>query len=594
MCGILGFYQRDSLLDEHYFKSCLDMMNFRGPDDSGVEMLTENLAFGQRRLSIIDLSSKGHQPMFSQNGAYAIIFNGEIYNFKNLKNQLEDLGHKFFSDSDTEVILLGYIEWGLLTLLKRLKGMFSFVIYDKSKAQLLGARDRFGMKPFYYFHSDNKFGFSSSLKSLRDLTNESSTINNEAIIDYFNYGHIPNPLTIWENYRKLPPSHYFQFEIIKHKLSIDKYWSLEVGKTEISLNEASKKFNDLFEQSVKEHLVADVPVGLFLSGGYDSSAVLDRMSQYTGSINTFSIGFEGSKRSEHLIAERLASTYKTNHQTLLIRASDNPMEWMDDLVNYLDEPYAISSMIPYFLVSKLAASHNKVVMVGDGGDELLAGYKWHYDIAEIEKDLWVKNQLRFLKYGGYVNFLSMKYAKVMGVPVKSDLNNLFKPVLAKEIDKKKLRAYTALFKRTGSMVKDMQWLDLSTFLPEPALTRADRMSMASSLEVRVPFLDHELFEFVYGLSPKSYFDDRTKKLLLAESLKKSKASFLLTLPKSGFSFQFMEVFKSKEIKKIIEDEIKKWPLFFNESYDLSRLSSLMNFKLLVLALWLKKNISNEK
>lgn len=590
MCGILGFYRKDSLIDEHYFRNCLDMMKFRGPDDSGVEMLGINLAFGQRRLSIIDLSSNGHQPMFSENGAHAIVFNGEIYNFKKLKIQLEGLGHKFCSNSDTEVILLGYIEWGLSSLLKRLKGMFSFVIYDKCKSQLLGARDRFGMKPFYYFLSDQKFGFSSSLKSLRHLTNEDSTLNHEAIIDYFNYGHIPNPLTVWENHNKLPPAHYFMFDIDKHKLSIDKYWNLETGRIEIPLIEASKKFNELFDQSVQEHLVADVPVGLFLSGGYDSSAILDRMAQYTDNINTFSIGFEGTNRSEHLIAERLADLYKTHHQTLLIKSSDNPMDWMDDLVNYLDEPYAISSMIPYFLISRLASDHNKVVMVGDGGDELLAGYKWHYHIATVERDLWFKNQLRFIRHGGYVNYIAKKYARVMGLPAKTDLA-IFKNDIANQIEGKGLRAYKNVFHKTGSMVKDMQWLDLTTFLPEPALTRADRMSMASSLEVRVPFLDHELFEFVFGLNPKSYFDGGTKKLLLAESLKESKASFLLSLPKRGFSFQFMEVFKSKAVQNIIAIEVKKWPSLFKDSYDLSSLSPLMNFKLLVFALWLKKNVS---
>lgn len=589
MCGILGVYQNNSSLNKEYFSSCLNSMAFRGPDDSGVEKLNENLIFGHRRLSIIDLSANGHQPMFSEDKTYAIVFNGEIYNYKSLKVTLENLGHSFRSNTDTEVILQGYIEWGLSNLLERLKGMFSFVIYDKAQNKLIGARDRFGMKPFYYHHSEYKFGFSSSLKALKSVISEEPSINQEALIDYFNYSHIPNPQTIWKDFHKLPPAHCFHFDLSESSLIIKKYWELKTGNAQIPLKEASNQFDELLEASIRDHLVSDVPVGLFLSGGYDSSAVLDKMAKYTKGINTFSIGFEGSDRSEHLVAEKLAKIYQTNHQALLVKSSDDPMTWMEELVDYLDEPYAISSMIPYFLVSKLAAKHNKVVLVGDGGDELLAGYNWHYNIAEVEQQEWFVKRLRFLKNGGYTSFISKKYGKVMGVPKPSDLR-IFNDDFSYQMEKKRLRAYTNVFKRTGFMVKDMQWLDLSTFLPEPALTRADRMSMASSLEVRVPFLDHELFEFVYGLHPKSYFDPQIKKVLLAESLKKSEASFIMSLPKRGFSFQFMEAFKSTRVQNMIQNEVNQWPEIFNKEYDITNLSTLMNFKLLVFCLWLNKNM----
>ncbi|OEK01642.1 asparagine synthase (glutamine-hydrolyzing) [Roseivirga sp. 4D4] len=590
MCGILGFYDTQRGLNKVLFEKSLELMEFRGPDDSGVEIYNDQIYLGQKRLAIIDLTSAGHQPMESHDGKLSIVFNGEIYNYQALRNQLINDGQVFFSNSDTEVLLLGYKEWGLPLLLNKIKGMFSFAIYDKELGVIIGARDRFGIKPFYYSNDFQGFGFSSNLKSLKVLLErEENTLNENALLDFLNLGYVPNPDCIWESCNKLPPAHFFEYSLETTILKVERYWELAISSVKLPFNKACEQFESMLDRSIDDHLVADVPIGLFLSGGYDSSTVLAKMSSRVKQINTFSIGFKDSDRSEHLVAEELASKFKTNHQTLLVDKDDDVLGDLHELVRFLDEPYAISSMIPYYLVSKLASNQNKVVMVGDGGDELLGGYNWHYHIARTEREFWLKKQARFLKGGGYRNYLSKRYAKVMGTLSKEDLS-VFKPRIEKKIKQRQLDFYKGNMRDTGSMVKDMQYLDMATFLPEPALTRADRMSMAHSIEVRVPFLDHELFEFTFGLHPSSYFDRHAKKPFLNKILNDTPASFILNLPKRGFSFQFLDWFKSKESQQLIEEQLVRLPNIFNHSFSYDNLSPLMNFKLLVLSIWIKQNL----
>lgn len=530
MCAIIGQYNTDEKIEVSVFNMLRDTMEHRGPDSEGTEVMEQGmLALGHRRLSIIDLSSAGKQPMSNENGSIWVTFNGEIYNYVNLRNDLISKGHVFKSSSDSEVLVHGYEEWGIEILLSKLNGMFAFGIWDSGKKNIVLARDRFGIKPLYYSLQNNKLLFASELRALHAQPNFDREIDWSAAMDFLVHRFIPNPKSIWKSCRKLEPGSYLiiskELKIIRHS----KYWNLISDDLRLPEREVQDTFNELMYESVKNHLVSDVPVGLFLSAGIDSSSILHYSAREMDSVNTFSIGFNNWDLSEHYDARAISEIYKTNHADRLLSTDD--IEMMNVVSEIYDEPQGGSSFLPTISVSELASKTVKVVLAGDGGDELLAGYNWHRSIFSRSTSL--KN--RFLTDSMKKNALATQYWKHLSWTgfSYSDVDMLFGlqcPNLSQKED-----LYKSKIQTKENTLKSLQRLDLETYLTDVFLPKVDRASMASSLEVRVPFLNHKLFEYIFSLSVDSYFDPVKSKFLLRNILAKKIPQSILTRPKQGFS-----------------------------------------------------------
>ncbi|MDO5981657.1 asparagine synthase (glutamine-hydrolyzing) [Flavivirga spongiicola] len=585
MCGIIGQIKKEEQVSLELFNSMRDTLFHRGPDGYGTELFNnDRAAFGHRRLAILDLSDRGKQPMYSYEKDILITFNGEIYNYKVLKEELVKKQYEFKSNSDTEVLIYGYKAWGIDLLLKKIKGMFAFAIWDKKSDNVFIVRDRFGMKPLYYYQDHNQFVFASELKAIIKDKSIKKEIDKDALADYFIYSYVPSPNCIWKGFKKLPPANYLVYNINTHEISMHEYWILGVDKKKESEEEIRYNINGLLKQSVKEHLVSDVPVGLFLSGGYDSTTVLMQAKELGYNPNTFSLGFEESKRSEHLIAKIIAKTFDTNHKEYLFNNNVDYLEDFKKISYYYDEPYAISSMLTYYYASKLASKTNKVALVGDGGDELFAGYNWDNDLYNYFNSYNYKSIIKRFINGREKEFVSRYNTWMTGV-YNSNLSCL-NDDLKDRILNRGLWYFKQHYANSGDIIKDSQYLNFKTFIPQPSLTRADRSSMANSLEVRVPFLDHEIFEYIFSLKSAKYYKQGEKKFLLKYHLSKKIPEEVFKMPKYGFSFQFLKNIFNEEYDSIIKNgELNKLGIinfnFIKES------DYLVKFHILMLELWFK-------
>ena len=482
-------------------------------------------------MSLIDLSDNGNQPLHNEDKTIWMIVNGEIYNYKNLKDQLVLLGHFFYTNTDSEVIIHGYEEWGV-DMIGRLKGMFALGIWDDQKKLLVLARDRFGIKPLYYYCDDEQFIFASEIKGIVKNPGIKKNIDYPSFCNYFTYRYIPSPETIWEDIKKLPPAHFILYR--NGMINIRKYWDIDPHYDRPGKETAIQEVNEYLSNSVKEHLLADVPIGTFLSGGYDSSALVYYQSLLNYPTKTFSLGFENWEKSEHYFARIVANQFNTEHHEEII--TKDYFEQIDHLMYYYDEPIADISILPTYIVSKLAAKQVKAVISGEGADEIFAGYTWH----EVNrKDLSLKQLL----YSVYQNiflkiddFSAEKYASAMSMGLfdKFQLKKLIHPDFQKYIPENPFWFYEKHFSKNIENVKRFQYLDIHTFMAELVLTKIDRASMANSLEVRVPFLDHTLVEYMFGLNEVSYISKDHKKLLLYENIKKHLPQSILNRKKQGF------------------------------------------------------------
>ena len=533
MCGIIGILNFNDKVDEEKFVRLRDILTHRGPDGYGIYVNEKkNIALGHRRLSLIDLSESGTQPMCNEDKSVWLTANGEIYNYPELKRTLQQKGHTFFSSSDSEVIIHGYEEWGT-DVLNKLKGMFAFGLWDEKKQQLFLARDRFGIKPLYYYINNNRFIFSSEIKAIIEDPDVEREIDFSSFCDFFVYRYIPSPKTIWKNIYKIPPAHYL---IMKRggELQIQEYWELNSGNESISEKEVVAQTDQFLENSVKGHLLSDLPVGSFLSGGYDSSALVYYMSRLGHPTSTFSIGFKNWDKSEHQYAEIVARTFGTQHTSKIIDQQE--LGLLDKLSYYYDEPLADISTIPTFLVSELASQNVKAVVSGEGADEIFSGYTWHKTgtsgMSFFEKINYYKDQCsaktRKFSLNDYANAMSMGYFG------KEELRQLLHPDICEHIPDDPLWFYRKHYKPELPGVKRFQYLDIKTFMGELVLTKVDRASMANSLEVRVPFLDHELVEFIFKHSVKTYIHKNVKKFLLYENIKAVLPREILERNKQGF------------------------------------------------------------
>jgi len=593
MCGIVG-HLADRAIDSVVFDRMRDTLAHRGPDGMGSVFLENNtVALGHRRLAIIDLSDEGQQPMCNEDATIWITFNGEIYNYAALRSALIATGHhRFRSATDTEVLIHGYEEWGLEGLVTRLNGMFAFGIWDSRQKTLHVARDRFGIKPLVYFADANHFVFASELKAIAAYPEVPKQMDDDAIADYFTYSYVPYPKTIWKGIYKLPPAHTLSFDFETRKTSIQRYWSLQTAELYMNDCEAVEKANTLIHQATLEHLVSDVPVGLFLSGGYDSTTLLMHMAELQYPTTGFTIAFPESEQNEASQAAAAAQTFGAKHEIEAIGRDADIFALLEEMSPIYDEPFAGDSMINAWLVSRLAARHSKVALSGEGADEVFGGYKWHQKIEAYYRNFNLKQRIKNILQGYWTPqqvFLGLYNRSMPGVYREA----IEEPILNVELRQRiRTRALWHFINHDDSgkdPVKRSQYLDAHTFIPNHCLFRADLSSMAHSLEVRVPFLDHHIYEFVFSLQRKVYMKPGVKKFLLEENLKHKMPEAVLNMPKRGFSFHNPENIYDERFTDLLNNGELVGHGILQRGVELGGLSSHFKFHLLNLELWMRNH-----
>lgn len=570
MCGFVGIVdlQGQREIDPDLLRRMNDSQSHRGPDEQGVH-LSPGVGLGHRRLSIIDLSS-GQQPLYNEDRSVVVVYNGEIYNHASLREELQQHGHVFRTHCDTEVIVHAWEQWGE-SAVTRFNGMFSFALWDANKSELFLARDRLGIKPLYYAVLPNdQLIFGTELKALLlhpDLPRE---LNGTAVEEYFAFGYVPEPKTILKHACKLLPAHTLRFRRGKKAPDQKEYWDVPFGTAPaVSFQDAQEELVERLRASVQRRLMAEVPLGAFLSGGVDSSAVVAMMSGLSESkVNTCSISFGDPRYNESQFAEQVAKQYGTNHFVESVQADDFGL--IDTLAANYDEPFADSSAMPTYRVCQLARKHVTVALSGDGGDENFAGYRryrWH---AYEEK---VRSLLPQAIRGPLFGMLGSVYPKLDWAPkylrAKTTFQALARDSLAGFLDsvsvvsdenrrllfskafKDSLQGYNAVevFRHYANKapVDDalslVQYLDLKTYLPGDILTKVDRASMAHSLEVRVPILDHTFVEWVSSLNPDWKLHGREGKHIFKQAMRKYLPDDILFREKMGFAVPLASWFR---------------------------------------------------
>ena len=568
MCGIAGFIDFTNVSSYDILKKFTDVLKHRGPDGGGYEFFQYpncQVGLGHRRLSIIDLSTAANQPMWYKD--LCIIFNGEMYNYAEVKILLEKEGHAFVTHSDTEVILHAWEQWGV-SMIDRFIGMFSFVIYDRANRKITCFRDRAGVKPFYYYWKDGLFLFASELKSFHQHPSFKKEISQEGLHQFFQYGYIMAPLSIFKYSHKLLQGHFLEFSIDEKIPKISKYWELydayNKPKLDITETEAKKHTEELLISACKYRMVADVPVGVFLSGGYDSTAVTALLqANQNEKLKTYTIGFHEEDHNEAVFAKKVASYLNTDH-TEHYCTTKEAQEIIPDIPFYCDEPFGDSSIIPTTLVSKLARREVTVALSADAGDEIFAGYpKYVLALEYLKKINLLPPVLRktagkllnhvpdglLVKLSGYdaiplkkrrlSNMLQQK--KMSATEVMDYLlsqvytNSQLGTLLSERIDKPAsfFDSINMLNGASGELDK-MLAVDYKTYMPDDILVKVDRAGMSTSLEGREPLLDHRLIEFVAQLPEHLKINRGNKKYLLKQIVHDYVPKEIMERPKMGF------------------------------------------------------------
>lgn len=615
MCGIIGVASKQPIADLTWLALGRDTMTHRGPNDAGEWWSADRrVGLGHRRLAIIDLSPAGHQPMHDASGLLSIIFNGEIYNFQELRSQLTSKGHRFISNSDTEVILAAYHEWGV-GCLTQLNGMFAFALHDARNQTIFLARDRAGEKPLFYHQLNGQLRFASELKALLADPNLPRRINPEALDCYLAFGYIPGDRCILQGFQKLPPAHALLFHLQTCQSKLWRYWQLpELEVVDDDLDEESllDELEHLLEDSVRRQLVADVSVGVLLSGGVDSSLVTAMAVRNSSKVKTFTIRFpEHSKYDETEHARLIARHFQTEH--IELECPSLTAALMPQLARQFDEPMVDSSMIPTFLVSQLVSNHCTVVLGGDGGDELFGGYGHYSSLLRIMKKFsFIPHPLRrgvalASKHILPTGFRGRNYLQVLGVDLDKELpvvpgcfgDTARRKLLvtqsgwhtnAESIMKSRIPCGLDLLQRATRM-------DFSNYLAEDILVKVDRASMLNSLEVRSPFLDYRLIEFAFGKVPSRLKATPTQKKILLKRL----VSRILPLEfdlqrKSGFSIPLGHWLKNGPFNDLFYATIQNRSSIFNQNFVRGLLKGQANgrtnserlFSLVLFELWRKE------
>lgn len=555
MCGICGFTWQD----EGLIRSMAETLSHRGPDQDGF-FCSDHVSLGHRRLSIIDLSENGRQPMFNEDGSVVVVFNGEIYNFAELRSELEQKGHVFSSRSDTEVIIHGYEEWGLESI-ARLRGMFAYALYDLKRKRLLLVRDRIGIKPLYYHYQDGNLRFASEIKAILEDPQVERKVNFQALYDYLGFEFVPAPHTMFDNIFKLPAGHYLLME--NDEVGIEQYWdlSLQQDKSITSFEEAVEKMRDHLDHAVKSHLVSDVPLGVFLSGGLDSSCIVALMRRHiSGSLKTFTIGYEDKSFSELDYAEIVANHCHTDHKVLMLDTL-RP-DYVEQTLYHLDEPMTDLSTVPLFLLCKQAREHVTVCLSGEGADESFAGYdrfkasrlnRWFGIMPKpIRRDV-IGRMVNLLpdqpQKKGAINMLKrfvegsnldsggehLRWQYFLNQNLEDKLfDNSFKAKIERD-PFRQVREYSDRCDAGDDALNREIYLDMRFMMTDSVLMKVDRMSMASSLEIRVPLLDHVLVEYMASLPGDWKLKKLTTKYIFRAALEGLLPDKVIYRGKQGYS-----------------------------------------------------------
>jgi asparagine synthase (glutamine-hydrolysing) len=568
MCGIAGMVQTeaDGAVDVATIHQMCDAIVHRGPDDEGI-FVKAGVGLGMRRLSIIDLAG-GHQPVFNEDKTVWIVFNGEIYNFLELRPELERRGHRFSTHSDTEVIVHLYEEYGA-ECVQKLRGMFAFALYDERAARLLLVRDRLGKKPLHYAVQNGTLLFASEIKAILAVAPDLAKVNVPALLQYMYFGYVPDPATAFVPIQKLPAGHLLEFE--KGEVRIRQYWDLPQYGTHdpASEEEVLEELEQRLAEAVRIRLIADVPLGAMLSGGTDSSTVVALMARATSRpIKTFSIGFRQADFNEAPYARLVAEKFGTDHHELIVEP--DLVDTVTQLTAHMEEPFGDSSMLPTYFISCLARKHVTVALSGDGGDEVFAGYD-RYRIHLQERSYeWVPDWVRRLyrehvhpwvpyatpgrnlaysillpwqeRYAEGVSFhafqremgvLSADFMAVNGTPLS---------LIREYIEKAPAR----------DPLSRVLYVDTKTYLPGDILTKVDRMSMATSLEARVPMLDHVFVEWATALAPRWKMRSGNQKYILRKLAERvGVPNEVLNRPKQGFSLP-LGYWMRNELKELVQ------------------------------------------
>ncbi len=611
MCGICGlaFPSPLQVPNENVLKAMTATLFHRGPDDEGL-FFQPGVGLGVRRLSIIDVEG-GHQPLTNETGKVWVAQNGEIYNFLDIRAELEASGHSFRTRSDTEVIAHSYEEWGL-AFLEKLRGMFALALWDQPKKRLILARDRVGVKPLYYcLLPDGTLVFGSEIKAILAYPGVPREIDLEALDLFLTLEYIPAPFSIFKAIKKLPAAHYLIYE--EGELRLKPYWSLNPEELQargknISLAEAMDQLYALLTESVRLRLISDVPLGAFLSGGIDSSTIVALMRQLGAEpLRTFSIGFKEASYNELAYAQTIASRFQTDHEEFILEPK--ALELTEKLLYHLDEPLADFSIFPTYLVSQMARSRVTVALSGDGGDELFGGYEayqaqqlgrrrlisWPGKIgapllnlfppSEKKKGLWNKLQ-RFtlgltyppeLRHWRWMVFLRDEDKQALYAAKMKEAGQVFVPLWEREPLASLFRTMNEFDPITAEL-----YLDLKTYLPDDIMVKVDRMSMAVSLEAREPLLDHRLVEFVFSLPGEWKLHGLRSKWVFKKTMERILPRENIYRPKEGFSIP-IKLWLRQELRPLLTDMLSE-----------SRLKKDGLFSPRVVGRWVEDHLAGKK
>lgn len=578
MCGICGYY---GVGDKRGIKEMCRKLKHRGPDEEGY-YIDDNISLGNVRLSVIDLQ-KGRQPIYNEDETLVIVYNGEIYNFLELKKELEK-NHKFYTNSDTEVILHAYEEFGI-EFLKKLEGMFALAIYDRNKNMLLLARDYFGIKPMYFSLINGGLIFSSEIKAMLEYIKPE--FNERVLADFLSLRYNPNNQTLFKNIYKLPPASYMFYD--GGNIFIKSYWGY---KKEVNIG----KIEEIIVESVKKQLISDVPLGVFLSGGVDSSLIVSIMRKFTDKINSFSVGFEDFEHDETPFARRVAEHFGCEHREIFVKKED--IKLLPKLIYHLDEPIGDAIIVPTYILSELAKKHVKVVLTGEGADEIFGGYI-HYKalkiFSRINKPIlknftyiFIKNSSnkflnRFFNYPSKIDYKEKE--KILKFLKSRDINEAYDRVVrifSEEEIKKLLKNDVKLKKSRIKNLDEMIVYEIKNWLPNCILLRLDKITMASSIEGRVPYLSHRLYEAVpSNINDKEHLRKVARKYLPKEIVKRKKQAFFIPIEKwikelkEYFFSEFNEIKSGRYIDRYyIEKILSKGSLIYSK-----QIISILTFEL---------------
>ena len=590
MCGIAGIITPNAKNFSQELQRMTDAIAHRGPDSAHHEFFV-NAALGHRRLSIVDLSETGKQPMFSDTKKECIVLNGEIYGYLDLKNKYSDYSYR--GTSDTEVILAMYQANGK-DLLEELPGMFAFAIWDENKQELFCARDRFGEKPFYYALGKNgQFIFASEIKAILASDLIKPVINQEALFHFLQYGYVSAYQSIYSNIFTLPPAHFLLFK--EGKIHQERYYSIPKKDLQINLSDAKEEFSHLLKNAVQKQLIADVEVGSFLSGGLDSSTIVAMVSEFKPKQTTISFGYSG-ENSELKYAEEIAKKYQTNH----IEIHENRGNIATDLQKispFFDEPFSDMSYTPQFKICQAAARHLKVVLGGDVGDELFGGYNFytieeklrnHFSYGNILVKFGLK-QFGKLKETSYLTQQNIAHKNILDFH-QNTVRNYFSPKEIRSLGIMSKYHQDYSFISDPNSLNDIMRTDLEKYVPGNMLVKSDRMAMANSLEVRTPFLDKDFAEFCIQLPENLKLDSTNDKIILRETMKDYWTEKVQKRGKQGFGSSVETWFEEESLLQLSDQllKTKDSPVF--KLIDFSATQKFLNkdkknWNLLQLALW---------